>query len=265
MRAACVAVAVLLLPAGEIAAAGFADYARTHNVPVYEVEVAAEIPHSTQSFTQGLLYLDGVLYESTGLYGQSTLRKLDPATGQVLQSVALDSDLFGEGLAYYEGELVQLTWLENVALVWSLPEMVRTKSHRYDGEGWGLTADEQSFIMSNGSPWLFRRAFEDFSLTDSVAVTIAGQRVNGLNELEYAAGRVYANFLGLDYIAEIDPATGFITGVVDARALRDLVPGDVFNTPMNGIAYDSASREFFLTGKLWPRIFRARLVTSFGK
>lgn len=265
MRAICAAGAIFLFLAGEIAAVGFADYARAHRVPVYEVEVAAEIPHSTQSFTQGLLYLDGSLYESTGLYGQSTVRKLDPATGEVLQSVALDSDLFGEGLAYFEGELVQLTWLENVALVWSLPEMARTKSYRYHGEGWGLTADGQSFIMSNGSPWLYRRAFEDFSLMDSVAVTIAGQRVNGLNELECAAGRVYANFLGLDYIAEIDPASGIITGVVDARALRDLVPGDVFNTPMNGIAYDSTSREFFLTGKLWPKIFRARFVTSFGK
>jgi glutamine cyclotransferase len=263
MRAACIMAAFLLCESAW--AAGLADFARAHNVPVYEVEITGEIPHSTESFTQGLLYQGGALYESTGLYGKSTVRKLDPATGEVLQSVALDSDLFGEGLAYYEGQLVQLTWLENVALVWSLSELARTKNYRYHGEGWGLTTDKKSFIMSNGSPWLYRRAFADFSLVDSVAVIIAGRRVSGLNELECAAGRVYANFLGLDDIAEIDPATGLITGVVDAVALRDVVPGEPVNTPLNGIAYDSASGEFFLTGKLWPKIFRARFVTSFGK
>jgi len=266
MKAACVMGVLLFILLCESAwAAGLADFARAHNVPVYEVEITGEIPHSTENFTQGLLYQGGALYESTGLYGKSTVRKLDPATGEVLQSVALDSDLFGEGIAYSQGELVQLTWLENVGLVWSLPELARTKNYRYHGEGWGLTADEHSFIMSNGSPWLYRRDFEDFSLLDSVAVTIAGRRVSGLNELEYAVGRVYANFLGLDDIAEIDPATGSVTAVVDAAALRDLVPGDPVNTPLNGIAYDSASGEFFLTGKLWPKIFRARFVTSFGK
>jgi len=263
MRAARLIGALLLCESAW--AADFADFARAHNIPVYEVEIIGEIPHSTASFTQGLLYLAGSLYESTGLYGESTVRKINPATGEVLQSVALDSDLFGEGLAYYEGQLVQLTWLENVAMVWSLPEIARTRNYRYNGEGWGLAADENSFIMSNGSPWLYRRAFENFSLMDSVPVTIAGRRASGLNELEYADGHVYANFLGLDCIAEIDPATGVITGVVDAAALRDLVPGDPTGTPLNGIAYDSASGEFFLTGKLWPKIFRARFVTSFGK
>jgi glutaminyl-peptide cyclotransferase len=250
---------------GSASAAALADFARTHGVPVYEVEIAAEIPHDTASFTQGLLCQGGVLYESTGLYGKSNLRRLDPATGEVLQSVTLDSDLFGEGLAYHEGRLVQLTWLENMALVWSLPDLARSRNYRYEGEGWGLTADARSFIMSNGSPWLYRRDFDDFSLQDSVAVTISGRRVSGLNELECAADRIYANFLGLDDIAEIDPATGAITGVVDAAAPRERVSGDSFQTPLNGIAYDPASHDFFLTGKLWPKIFRVRFVTSFGK
>lgn len=263
MRAACLLTVFLLC--ADARAEGFLDFARAHNVPIYDVEITAEIPHDSGSFTQGLLYFGGVLYESTGLYGKSTVRKLDPATGEVLQSVALDPDLFGEGIAYSRGELVQLTWLESVALVWSLPDLARTKSYRCHGEGWGLTADERSFIMSNGSPWLYRRDFDDFSLVDSVPVTIAGRRVNGLNELEYAAGRVYANFLGLDCIAEINPATGVITAVVDASALRDLVSGDAFQTPLNGVAYDPASREFFLTGKLWPKMFRVRFITSFGR
>jgi glutamine cyclotransferase len=263
MRAVCL-MGALLLGAGA-RASSVADFARRHDVPVYDVEITAEIPHDTASFTQGLLYLDGALYESTGLYGKSTLRQLDPSTGEVRRSVALDSDLFGEGLTDHGRELVQLTWQEGLALKWSLPDLTRTGSYAYGGEGWGLTVDEHSFLMSNGGSWLYRRNFDDFSVTDSVAVTLAGWRVNGLNELEYVAGRVYANFLGLDDIAEISAATGVITGVVDASALRDRVSGGPFQTPLNGIAYDPGLREFFLTGKFWPKIFRVRFITSFGK
>jgi glutamine cyclotransferase len=266
MKTALLACASLLaLTCHAMFSADFADFAHANNVPVYDVEIVAQIPHSTDSFTQGLLFLDGVLYESTGLYGQSTLCKLDPATGQVLQTVALDSNYFGEGLADWQGELVQLTWQENTALVWRASDLARIKSYHYRGEGWGLTADKQSFIMSDGEPYLYRRSFDDFSLLDSISVTIAGHSLKGLNELEYARGRVYANYLGLDDIAEIDPATGAITAVVDAGSLRDLILEDPLMSPMNGIAYDPASDEFYLTGKLWPKIFRVRFVTSFGK
>lgn len=245
--------------------AGLVDFARANNVPIYEVEIVGEIPHNPESFTQGLLYHGDVLYESTGLYRQSALNKLDPATGKLLQTVALDSTYFGEGLAMCGGELVQLTWHENTAIVWKLPSLELIKTYYYSGEGWGLTTDGRSLIMSDGSEWLYHRSMNDFSLEDSVAVTIAGRRVNGLNELEYAAGRIYANFLGLDDIAEIDPASGRITALVDAAALRDRVTGIPYETPLNGIAYDSASGEFFLTGKLWPKIFRVKFVGSFGR
>jgi glutaminyl-peptide cyclotransferase len=259
-------IAIIIFAASQLAwAGGLADFARANDVPIYEVEITGGIPHSAQSFTQGLLLHDGALYESTGLYGKSALNKLDPATGELLQSAALDSVYFGEGLAFCSGELVQLTWQEHTALVWKLPDFDLAKTYSYSGEGWGLTSNGLALIMSNGSAWLYRRSVSDFALEDSVAVTIAGRRVTGLNELEYANGRIYANFLGVDDIAEIDPASGRITAVVDAAALRDLVTGSSTETPLNGIAYDSASGEFLLTGKLWPKIFRVKFITSFGR
>ena len=258
--------AVLVLSAGFIAqAGGLADFARENKIPVYEVEITGEIPHDTKSFTQGLLYHDGALYESTGLYGQSTLNKLDGLTGELLQKTALDSGYFGEGLTFCNGKLVQITWHENTALVWDPADLALVKTFSYSGEGWGLASNGHSLIMSNGSAWLYRRNASDFSLEDSVAVTHAGRRVMGLNELEFAHGRIYANFLGLDDLAEIDPANGRITAVVDGGALRDRITTTPLETPLNGIAHDPASGEFFLTGKLWPKIFKVTFIASFGR
>jgi glutaminyl-peptide cyclotransferase len=245
--------------------ADFIDFARANAIPVYEVDVQSELPHNVTNFTQGLLIYDGMLYESTGLYGQSKLLKLDPATGQTIQSVALDPDLFGEGIAVGNGELVQLTWQERTALIWTPSDLTRTKTFAYNTEGWGLTSDDRRFFQSDGSPWLYRRSLADFSLIDSVAVTLAGRRVNLLNELEYVNGKIYANFLGADFIAEINPESGVITAIIDAASLRDRIRKNPMETPLNGIAYDPQSQEYLLTGKLWPKIFRVKFITGFGR
>lgn len=244
--------------------ADFIDFVRDNNIPVYDIEIQSELPHNPASYTQGLLIHDGVLYESTGLYGQSTLQKLDPATGTLLESAALDPDLFGEGIAFGNGHIVQLTWREKLALVWQT-SLTRTGTYFYDTEGWGLTSDGRYFYMSDGRPWLFRRSLENFSLVDSLIVTVAGRSITGMNELEYVDGKIYANFLGGDFIAEIDPASGVVSGVIDASVLRNKIGKNPLETPLNGIAYDPETREFLLTGKLWPKIYRVRFITGFGR
>ncbi len=237
---------------------------RSAGVPMYDVEIVAEIPHSTESFTQGLVFHAGVLYESTGQYGESLLLRMNAATGEVLKSESLDASLFGEGLALCAGELFQLTWQEKTLLVYDPATFERKRSLSFEGEGWGLTAGEHGLIMSDGGGDLYFRRPDDFALDSTLTVTLASRLVKGLNELEYARGKVYANVLGLDYILEIDLASGVVTAVIDARSLRERVGLELMGSPLNGIAYDSARGEFFLTGKLWPTVFRVRLVRSFG-
>ena len=243
----------------------FATFARNNSIPVYELEIVSTIPHSTDSYTQGLVYENGILYESTGLYGQSTLQKLDATTGEVLASRPLAPDLFAEGLTSCHDELFQITWQERTALVYSRETLDLVRTLAYDGEGWGLTSNGDRLIMSDGSYLLYFRDPSDLSLLDTVAVTLAGRRPRGINELEFAHGHVYANVLGSDEILEIDPESGSVTGVVDAASLRDQIAATLLEKPLNGIAYDAASGDFFLTGKLWPAIYRVRFVRSMGR
>ena len=244
--------------------ATFSDLVRASGLPISQVEIISQIPHDTASFTQGLIYDRGVLFESTGLYGQSSVRKINPSTGEILKTVGLDSTFFGEGLTLCEGKLFQITWREQTALIYRPDRLESIGMFRYDTEGWGLTADGKRLIMTDGTSTLYFRNPTDFSRMSEVTVTLAGRPIQYLNELEFVNGLVYANILNEDYIVEIDPTSGQVTGVVDARSLRDVMPGLDPQYPLNGIAYDHTSGDFYLTGKLWPFIFRVHFVRNLG-
>ena len=222
-----------------------------------EVRVLAVHPHDPRAYTQGLVWHAGELFESTGQYGSSTVRRVRPETGEVLQRVDLPATQFGEGLALLPGpqgeRLVQLTWQEGVAPIWDL-KLQRQGEHRYEGEGWGLCFDGTRLVMSDGSDRLTLRDPATFAVQGELRVTREGVPVDQLNELECAAGAVWANVWHSDEIVRIDPASGRVTAVADASLL--LSPGERLAAEvLNGIAYDPAGRRFFLTGKYWPKLF----------
>ena len=220
-------------------------------------------PHDTEAFTQGLVIEDGRLFESTGLYGRSTLREVDPATGDVLRSVALEDSLFGEGVDLVGDRLVMLTYQEGIALVFERDTFELVGEFSYDSEGWGLCYDGQRLVMSDGTESLVFRDPETFAETGRVEVTIGGARVERINELECVDGAVWANIWYTDFIYRIDPSTGQVTGVVDAGGLLES-PLEDEGAVLNGIAYDETAQTWLVTGKLWPATFEVRFVPDPG-
>jgi glutaminyl-peptide cyclotransferase len=232
--------------------------AQRAGAPVYGYEVVNVYPHDREAFTQGLVYRDGVLYESTGLRGRSSLRKVRLETGEVLQRTAIDSRYFAEGLTDFGNRLIQLTWDTNVAFVYDLESFAPLRTFRYQGEGWGLTTDGTRLILSDGTPVLRFLDPETFAETGRVRVTDNGRPVEDLNELEFVGGEIYANVWTTDRIAIIAPATGRVTGWINLAGLmpREATAGDAV---LNGIAWDAARQRLFVTGKLWPRLFEIRV------
>ncbi len=231
-------------------------------------EVVRELPHDPEAFTQGLVVLDGVLYESTGLEGSSSLRALDPDTGQELRRVELAPELFAEGLAQGDdGHLVQLTWKDGRALVWDRVSFAQVGEFAYTGEGWGLTTlDDGTLVMSDGSDELVQRDPADFGETDRWRVQRDGGPTDQLNELEWDGTHLWANRWQTDEILRIDPACRRVDGVVDASALAadaaatSSAPGD--DDVLNGIAHLPGTDRFLVTGKLWPTLFEVRFVPA---
>ena len=219
-------------------------------------QVVRTLPHDTTAYTQGLLLHEGVLYESTGRYGESTVRKVDPANGDVLMSVQLDSMYFGEGLARVDDQLIQLTWKEGTARVLDVETLESVGTFSYGGEGWGLCRDGSSLWMSDGTSRLTRRDAETFSVLQTLDVTAGGMGVYSLNELECVEGDVWANVYQRDEIVRIDTATGAVTGVLNAAPLtRDAGRDGDLEAVLNGIAWNPASRTFYVTGKWWPTMY----------
>jgi glutamine cyclotransferase len=219
-------------------------------------------PHDPQAFTQGLVFVDGLLYESTGLSGQSSLRMVDLETGRVLQDQPVDSKFFAEGLTDWGSSLVQLTWETGIAFVYDRFSFRVLGNFSYSGEGWGLTHDAKSLIVSDGTPVL--RFFDpaNFKELRHVIVKDHGKPVTDINELEYVHGQIYANIWHSDRIARIDPNTGKILGWID---LKGLLPDNEHSSPeavLNGIAYDAAHDRLFVTGKLWPKLFEIQIVPA---
>jgi glutamine cyclotransferase len=221
---------------------------------VWVPEIVAQYPHDSSAFTQGLLFHDGKLLESTGLERQSSLRRVDIATGRVEQRRDLAGQYFAEGLALVGNRLYQLTWKNNEAIVYDLDDFRELETFRYDGEGWGLTYDGSSLIMSDGTSSLRFIDPENFRVLRTVTVTVDGSPLVYLNELEYIDGEVWANIWFDDRVARIDPDDGHVIGWVD---LSQLYPADrrPRDAVVNGIAWDPESDRIFATGKLWRAIF----------
>jgi len=223
-------------------------------------EILAIYPHDPKAFTQGLLYHQGYLYESTGLYGLSELRKIELATGKVLRRTRLEAHFFGEGLALAGNRLIQLTWGENTAFVYDRETFTPIKSYTYKGEGWGLCFDGLHLYRSDGSSTLYLHSLHTFEVVGTLSVSLQGRSVADLNELACVGPHIYANVFQTDYIVRIDKQNGRVTARIKAETL--LSPQERAALPvgatLNGIAHDSAEDVFFLTGKLWPKLFKVR-------
>jgi len=223
-----------------------------------KVEVLATIPHDPNAFTEGLELKDGVLYEGTGLEGESTVRRVDPATGTVRQKVDLPGPLFGEGITVVGDRIWQITWRDGIAIERDRASLAEVKRVTYDGEGWGLCLDGQRLVMSDGTAELTFRDPVTFAEIGTVNVTKDGQPLPMLNELECVNGSVWANVWQTDEIVRIDPGSGKVTASVDAGSLR---PADVPKSDvLNGIAAVPGTDEFLVTGKNWPSVFRVKFI-----
>jgi glutamine cyclotransferase len=227
--------------------------------PTFTYRVVRSYPHDRQAYTQGLVYLDGVLYEGTGLNGQSSIRKVRLETGEILQIRQLDQKYFGEGIAVVASALIQLTWQTEVGFVYDLATFDSRRTFAYPGEGWGLTYDGKRLIMSDGSATL--RFLDPTTLKQIGRMTVRdrGVPVDDLNELEVVKGEIFANVYQTERLARISPKTGQVTAWIDLTGLlsnRDAAGVDV----LNGIAYDAVKDRLFVTGKLWPRLFEIQLV-----
>jgi glutaminyl-peptide cyclotransferase len=224
------------------------------------VEIVRAYPHDRASFTQGLVYEGGRLYESTGLVGRSSLREVELETGRVIRKVDVEPPIFAEGLALVGDRLIQLTWQNGRALLYDRATFARQGELTYRGEGWGLCRDGESLVMSDGSASLTIRRPKDFSIARTIAVTLDGQPLDHLNELECVDGAVYANVWTRDLIVRIDLATGRVTHRVDAVNLLSPIERSNPDQVLNGIAYDASDKTFLVTGKLWPKLFRVKFV-----
>ena len=225
------------------------------------LELLGRIPHDTSAFTQGLQFVNGRLFESTGLRGESTLRELDPASGEVLRQIGLEDRYFGEGLTAVGDSLVMLTWQENKAFVFDRESFEQTGSFSYEGEGWGLCNNGSSLVMSDGSDVLQFRDLDTFELTGTVAVTQPdGRPLPLLNELECVGDDVYANVFTTTYIVRITP-DGSVDAVYDLRNLLTAAQWAELGSQavLNGIAWNPETDTFLVTGKLWPWMFELRI------
>jgi len=254
-------IAVASLPA--IQPSALAQRATRTAVDGYKVVKA--YPHDPNAYTQGLIFRDGVLYESTGLNGRSSLRKVKLETGEVLQQLPIPPDYFAEGLAEWKGQLVKLTWQNNVAFVYDRATFKRQRTFNYPGEGWGLAEDATGFVLSDGSAHLRFMDPNTFAEVRRVTVMDGGTTIDQLNELEVVNGEVWANVWHTNRIARISPKTGKVVGWID---LSGLMAGGYrldAEAVLNGIAYDAANRRLFVTGKLWPKLFEIAIVPARGK
>jgi len=234
--------------------------AESGGIPTYTYRVVNTFPHDPNAFTQGLLWDDGLFYESAGLYNQSSLRRVEPASGDVLQMQDVPPEYFAEGLVLWDGKLIQLTWRENTAFIYDKDSFEKLGEFNYPTEGWGITHDGRNLIMSDGTATLYFRDPETFAETGRIAVRDENGPVTRLNELEYIDGEIWANVWQTNRIARIDPATGQLTGWIDLTGILDNVAVTQKVDVLNGIAYDPANGRIFITGKLWPAVFEIELV-----
>jgi glutamine cyclotransferase len=253
--------AVLLFIALLFATQSSSNLVEADTIPVFGYQVVNAYPHSSFAFTQGLVYDDKVLYEGTGLYGLSTLRRVDLETGRVLKQTNLESSLFGEGVAIWKDRIIQLTWKSGLGLVYGKENLTGIANFSYRTEGWGITSDNKSLIMSDGTNILRILDPESFAEKGQINVTVNGRPLQGLNELEFIKGQIYANVWPTNWIAIISPENGEVKGKINLQGI--LQEDDIQSSKvdvLNGIAYDAKEDRLFVTGKLWPKLFEIKLV-----
>jgi glutaminyl-peptide cyclotransferase len=232
--------------------------ASSSQTPRYSYEVIHTYPHDPKAFTQGLVFLDGGLLESTGNYGQSTLRKVELETGKVLKRIEVPSQYFAEGIAVLGSKIFQLTWQEGKGFVYDLQSFNLEMEFAYPGEGWGLTTDGHFLIQSDGTDKLRFVDPVTFAIKRTISVSDHGVPISRLNELEYIKGEIFANVWQSNEVVRIDPATGKVVGIIDFTGLLTVRPGERIDV-LNGIAYDDKTDRLFVTGKWWPKLFEVRL------
>ena len=233
----------------------------TQATPVHSYRAIRWSPHDTGAYTQGLVISNGVLYEGTGLYGSSSLRKVDLATGRVLEMRPLDSRFFGEGVTVLNGRVYQLTWKSRTAFIYDAATLELLAERFYPTEGWGLTTDGARLVLSDGSSTLRYVDPETFDTVGQVEVRDGSTPVDKLNELEFIEGRIYANVWGADSIAVIAPESGLVESWVDLSGLLNRDEAARAEV-LNGIAWDPATRKLYVTGKLWPKLFEIEVVRA---
>jgi glutaminyl-peptide cyclotransferase len=236
--------------------------AATHPAPVESYRIVHVYPHDATAFTQGLVFVNGMLYESTGLRGQSSLRMVDLASGRVLQQHDLAAKYFGEGLTDWQSHLIQLTWQSHLGFVYDTFSFRAVRTFTYPWEGWGLTHDSRHLILSDGTSVLHLLDPSTFKPVGKILVTAEGQPVLNLNELEYIHGEIYANIWETNRIARISPATGKVIEWIDLSGLRPESVQQNDNAVLNGIAYDSQHDRLYVTGKLWPNLYEIKLIPA---
>jgi glutamine cyclotransferase len=252
--AVCAVLAALCVPPYSMAEAA---------VPRYGYEIIHTYPHDASAFTEGLFYLNGFLYESTGLEEHSTIRKVRLATGEVLQKLDIPKQYFGEGIVNWQGQIISLTWKSQVGFVFDLATFKQQRQFHYQGEGWALTRNDNEIIMSDGTSELRFLDPKTLRETHRIQVTLDGKPIANVNELEWVKGEIYANVWQTDFVLRIDPADGQVVGIVDLAGLLkrdDIIPGQT--DVLNGIAYDAKGDRLFVTGKNWPKLFEIRLVAT---
>jgi glutamine cyclotransferase len=250
----------ILIAVATVAACACGPASQGAGIPEYGYDVVHVYPHDPGAYTQGLFYLNGVMYESTGLNGQSSIRKVRLETGEVLQKHDIPEQYFGEGIINWKDRLLEITWKSEIGFVYDLNSFAPKGQFMYPGEGWGLTQDGKRIIMSDGTAELRFWDPETLRETGRITVTADGRPVDQLNELEWIKGEVFANVYQTYRIARIDPVTGKLTGWIDLTGI--LPPADRFRQVdvLNGIAYDARTDRLFVTGKLWPKLFEIKLV-----
>lgn len=232
-------------------------------VPTYGYEITHTYPHDTTAFTEGLFYLNGFLYESTGLEQHSSIRKVRIKTGEVLQKIDIPPQYFGEGIVNWQGHLISLTWKSQIGFVFDLRTLKLQRQFSYRGEGWALTRNDKQIIMSDGTSELRFLDPNTLQETNRIQVTLEGKPVLNVNELEWVKGEIYANVWQTNWVVRIDPNNGQVVGLINLAGL--LKPSDIVvgqTDVLNGIAYDAKNDRLFVTGKNWPKLFEIRLKAS---
>ena len=242
------------------------DMAATHEeVPTYSYKIKNSWPHDRRAYTQGLIFFDGLLWESTGQYGASSLRKVELKTGKVIKQISVPANYFAEGMTVFHNKVFQLTWQEHKGFIYDPATFQKQGEFNYTGEGWGLTHDGESLIMSDGTDRIRFLDPSTLATTRTISVTDRDEPVDQLNELEYIDGEIYANLYQTDRIARIAPKTGKILGWIDLTGLLSTKDRKGTEDVLNGIAYDEAGKRLFVTGKLWPKLFEIEIVKNKGR